>query len=496
MSASRKPSPLPPDSSDSLQRRVEELQSTLDETRKRLIDLEQREFRYRQVFHHSNDAVFVVDPASDKIIDVNDKACEILGYSRAELLSLSLSAIHPHEMDKLKAFAASVFKEKKGFTEELTCLTKGGDFLSAEMSASVVQMDGRTCMIAMVRDTSERKRLAMEREYLHGEIQEGRNPRSIIGESEALEKVLKQVEMVAPTEASVMIMGESGTGKELIAAAIHEQSRRRKRSIVTVNCASIPAELFESEFFGHAKGSFTGAIKDRLGRFELAHRSTLFLDEIGEIPLNLQGKLLRVLQEGQFERVGEDRTRSVDVRIIAATNRDLRTEVKEGRFREDLYYRLSVFPIEIPPLRDRREDIAPMAAHFVQLSCNRLGLPCPSPAPEELRALEGYSWPGNARELQNVIERAMILGRGRQLPVEALLRAETQGLAPPAGAGPSAAADGLTLSDLERMEREVIVAALEKSAWKIYGDHGAANRLDLKPTTLRSRMKKMGIEKP
>lgn len=496
MARPRKPAPSPVPDLEAARRKIEELEASLEELGRRITDLEGRERRFRKVFEHSNDGVFIFDPTDDAIIDVNARACTMLGYARDEMLSMKVSDIHPHEMEKLRSFASGVFQDEKGWTDQLSCMTKAGDFLSAEISASMLEVGGRKCMIAMVRDTSERHRLALEKEYLHDEIREVRNPLSIIGESPALKKVLEQVEMVAPTDATVMIIGESGTGKELVAAAIHEMSSRRGRAMVSVNCASIPSELFESEFFGHVKGSFTGAVRDRIGRFELAHESTLFLDEIGEIPVGLQGKLLRVLQEGRFERVGEERTRKVDVRIIAATNRDLPAEAKAGRFRQDLYYRLSVFPIEIPPLRDRPQDIVPLTSHFAGLSCRRLGLPCPGFSKEDARLLESYRWPGNVRELQNIVDRAMILGGGRHLEFAPLLAGDpidrTEGESPPS----TSASGPLTLSDLRRMEREVIVDALQRSAWKIYGAHGAASKLGLKPTTLRSRMKKMGITRP
>ena len=262
-----------------------------------------------------------------------------------------------------------------------------------------------------------RERLELENAYLQEEIRIETNPRGIIGQSEAIQKTLRQVKLVAPTSAAVMITGESGTGKELIARAIHEASSRRDRPLIRVNCAAIPRELFESEFFGHVRGAFTGAMRDRIGRFELADGGTLFLDEVGEIPLELQGKLLRVLQEGNFERVGAERTRAVDVRLIAATNRDLKQEVQRGRFREDLYFRLNVFPVESVPLRERREDIPLLAQHFLNSESKALK--------SELRLSEGdarrlsrYDWPGNVRELQNVIERAAILAQNGRLRID------------------------------------------------------------------------------
>jgi transcriptional regulator with GAF, ATPase, and Fis domain len=263
-----------------------------------------------------------------------------------------------------------------------------------------------------------RRELELERDYLREEVEEVGAFGEILGRSSALARALRQVELVASTDANVLILGESGAGKELVARAIHQRSSRARRPLVKVNCGSIPRELFESEFFGHKKGAFTGAIQDRVGRFQLADGGTLFLDEVGEIPLELQSKLLRVLQEGEFERVGEDVTRRVNVRVIAATNRDLRKEVAEGRFRLDLYYRLGVFPMEVPPLRERREDISLLAAHFVRQACARFHVAEPRLPQRELERAQAYAWPGNVRELQNVVERAVILARGGVLSFE------------------------------------------------------------------------------
>jgi transcriptional regulator with GAF, ATPase, and Fis domain len=301
---------------------------------------------------------------------------------------------------------------------------------------------------------------------------------------------------VAPTEANVLILGESGTGKELVARAIHDLSARKDHSLVRVNCASIPKELFESEFFGHVRGAFTGAIKDRVGRFELADGGTLFLDEVGEIPLDLQSKLLRVLQEGQFERVGDERTRTVRVRLITATNRDLLAEAKAGRFRLDLYYRLSVFPIEVPPLRERPEDIGVLAEHFLQQAARRLGVPRPRLTRLHVQELRSYDWPGNVRELQNVIERAVILARGGALQFDLPHRVRQDTLVEPMASVPSR--DGeeeLSLDELAIREREIVVAALRRSNWKIYGADGAAALLRIKPTTLVSKMKRLKVQK-
>jgi transcriptional regulator with GAF, ATPase, and Fis domain len=340
-----------------------------------------------------------------------------------------------------------------------------------------------------------RTQLEMENRYLREEVKTTFG--DIIGESAALRQVLQQIEIVAPTEAGVLILGETGTGKELLARAIHERSTKRERPLIRVNCGAVPRELFESEFFGHVKGAFTGALKDRLGRFQMADGGTLFLDEIGEVPLELQSKLLRVLQEGQFERVGEDRTRQVDVRIIAATNRNLQQEAAAGRFRQDLYYRLSVFPITVPPLRERSEDIPILAKHFIDRTCGRLNCPPVRITPEQIKQLRCYAWPGNIRELQNVIERAVILARGGVLQLDHALPPHVleTGSAPALQKISSAPPAVIREEIWKEQERENILAALEHARWKIYGTDGAAALLGVKPSTLAYRMKVLEIHK-
>jgi formate hydrogenlyase transcriptional activator len=304
----------------------------------------------------------------------------------------------------------------------------------------------------------------------------------IVGRSPALKRVLRQIEVVAPTDSGVLIQGETGTGKELIAQAIHNRSARRDRPFIKVNCAAIPSGLLESELFGHEKGAFTGAIMRKPGRFELADKGTLFLDEVGDIPLDLQAKLLRVLQEREFERLGSTRTQQVDVRVIAATHRDLKQMIEEGTFRSDLYYRLHVFPLSVPPLRERREDIPLMARHFVDKYARRMSRNIEAIPTRTMDALASYSWPGNVRELQNFIERAVILSPGESLraPIEEL-KQETK------------SAFGTNLSTLEEMEREHVLRALRESNWVTGGPKGAAVRLGMKRTTLAYRIRKLGI---
>jgi formate hydrogenlyase transcriptional activator len=328
-------------------------------------------------------------------------------------------------------------------------------------------------------------KLTEEKLYLQDEIRTEYNFEEIVGESSALRKILRQLETVAPTDSTILILGETGTGKELIARAIHNLSARRERTLVKVNCAAIPTGLLESELFGHEKGAFTGAIGQRLGRFELAHRGTLFLDEVGDIPLDLQPKLLRVLQEQEFERLGSSRTIRVDARLVAATNTDLAQKVADNQFRIDLYYRLNVFPIVIPPLRERREDIPLLVRYFAQKYARRMKRPIDSIPSRSMTALTDYHWPGNVRELENFIERAVILSRGTELQLPlAELKQRTK--SPLLGSSNS-------LATLEHAERDHIMRALSETDWIIGGPTGAAVRLGMKRTTLQSKMKKLGI---
>jgi formate hydrogenlyase transcriptional activator len=327
-------------------------------------------------------------------------------------------------------------------------------------------------------------KLNKEKLYLEDEIRTEYNFEEIIGESVALKAVLKQVEVVAPTDSTVLILGETGTGKELLARAIHNLSGRREHTFVKMNCAAIPTGLLESELFGHEKGAFTGAIATKVGRFELADRGTIFLDEVGEIPLELQVKLLRVLQEQEFERLGSSRTIRVNVRVVAATNRDLPHMVKEQTFRSDLYYRLNVFPVTVPPLRDRAEDIPILVRHFAQKFALRMTRTIETIPAEALKAMKDYHWPGNVRELENFIERAVILSQGTVLTVP------LTELKPPA-LGTVSSGDRLDIA-----EREHILKVLKSARWVIGGPAGAAAQLGMKRTTLQSKMQRLGITRP
>jgi len=334
-----------------------------------------------------------------------------------------------------------------------------------------------------------RDRLQVENVSLREEVQSQHDFDEIVGQSRAIRLVLARVSQVAPTDAAVLLLGETGTGKELLARALHQRSLRSGRPFVRVNCAAIPSTLIESELFGHEKGAFTGAVAARAGRFEAAHGGSLFLDEIGEFGIDVQAKLLRVLQDGTFERLGSARTIRADVRIIAATNRDLDRATAEGRFREDLFYRLSVFPIHVPPLRERREDIPLLIWSVINRRQGELGRHIDDIPGRAMRALEAYDWPGNVREMENVIERALILSTGPTLQVEALAvggtRREAGTVAPPS-----------PLRRLDEVERDHIRGVLERCGWRVNGPGNAAEVLGLHPNTLRFRMKKLGIARP
>jgi PAS domain S-box-containing protein len=377
-----------------------------------------------------------------------------------------------------------------------------GENFQAEATLSRFDLEREPFYTLILRNVNERleaeqkiRSLTVEAEYLREEIIGLVGADEIVGRSEPLLKVLGDVKEVAVTDATVLILGETGTGKELIARAIHRASRRRDKPLIKVNCAAIPATLIESEFFGHEQGAFTGATKKRDGRFALAHGGTIFLDEVGELPLDLQSKLLRVLQEGEFEPVGASQTRKVDVRVIAATNRDLEKSVREGKFREDLYYRLNVFPIPLPALRDRQADIGILATAFARKYAPRMGRTLEPLSEACLRRLQAYSWPGNVRELQNIIERAVITSRDGRLNLDRALPENVNAIAGALATGENITQRVHTAKELEALERQNIIAALESANGKIAGANGAAQLLGIKPTTLSSRIKALGIER-
>ncbi|WP_291824037.1 sigma 54-interacting transcriptional regulator [Marinobacter sp.] len=466
------------------------------------------------------EGIYGVD-AEGRATFINSAAERMLGWSRDDLLGRAMhSVIHhthcngrPHQRESCPIYRAFRDGAVHRVNDDYFWCRDGTGFPVEYTSTPILDNGQLVGAVVVFRDISERRRtedslkqaleevetlrqrLEMENAYLQEEIRAGHNAHEIVGCSAAVAAMIERIELVAPTDANVLVTGESGTGKELVARAIHNASDRSERPMIRVNCAAIPADLFESEFFGHVKGAFTGAVSDRVGRFELADGGTLFLDEVGEIPLSLQSKLLRVLQEQTFERLGETRTRHVDVRVIAATNRDLRKEISAGRFREDLYFRLNVFPIESAPLRERPEDIPPLAQLFLRTACRKfhrepLELSCANVA-----ALKRYSWPGNVRELENVIERQVIVTRGRKLHFD--LPEDNTASAPVLDQTeimPRSASRPMTEDERQARERANMINALSNTGGKISGPGGAAELLRLKPTTLASRLKRYGIE--
>ncbi|RLU03349.1 MAG: PAS domain S-box protein [Ketobacter sp.] len=453
---------------------------------------------------------------------VNEAAVRILGWKEQEVIGVSLHDLHHHThldgthypTEECPIYAALKDGEVHQVDDEVFWHSDGYA-VPVEYTSTPIWENGKLSgAVVIFKDISERVRmeeerekafkeikqlkeqLEQERDYLRDEINVTANFGEIIGESQALKRTLSQIEAVARTPTSVLILGESGVGKEMIARAIHLNSDRAQQPLVKVNCASIPKELFESEFFGHVRGAFTGAHRDRVGKMQLANNGTLFLDEVGEIPLDLQGKLLRALQESEFEKVGDERTQKVNVRIIAATNRDLEEEVKQGRFREDLYYRLSVFPVEVPPLKNRSDDIHPIAQHFIDCYCRQLGRKSFALTRAQVAKLKAHSWPGNIRELKNVVERAVILSAGtNRLNLETALPSPDHS-APLNTDSVVGQADILTDIELRQLEKQNLLNAMHHTNWKISGADGAAELLGLKPSTLAYRLSQFGIKRP
>jgi transcriptional regulator with GAF, ATPase, and Fis domain len=453
-----------------------------------------------------------IEAARSSALDLRERGTEI-GLALAPLLASTAprSIDNPVEPGKLQVLVlpleqddgvvvAASRREDFPTSLETMMLSAALNQLLHWLQMSRLTMQTRRAEATLAERESSRLKLEDENAYLREEVGVALAFGSIVGQSRALRSILSEIELVAPTEATVLVLGESGTGKELIAREIHERSRRKDRPLIKVNCSAIPRDMFESEFFGHVRGAFTGAVRDRPGRFNLAEKGTIFLDEVGELPIDLQPKLLRVLQEGQYERVGDDTTRSIDVRVIAATNRDLTADVRAGRFREDLYYRLSVFPIRIPPLRDREDDIALLATHFVAIASRQLGKAPPSISEQQLFMLKSYEWPGNVRELQNVIERAVILSRGSELRLDKVLggrissEPRRSGLPPPPSTSSWPSPDEIVPDkEWRRRERANLINALARTDGRIYGNGGAAELLGVKPSTLQSRLRALGI---
>ncbi len=463
------------------------------------------EERYLLALAGSTDGLWDWDLLSNTVF-YSDRFREILGYTPAEFpgtIDSFRSRLHPEDTTAVWAAIKRHLKERVAYRVELRLRTKSGDYLwILARGQAIWNSAGKAIrMCGSIHDITERKqaelnlkaalseiqelkeKLEIERAYLQEEIKLEYNYENIIGQSDGLNYVLYKVEQIAPSDTTVLVLGETGTGKELVARAIHGLSPRKDRALVKVNCATLPANLIESELFGHEKGAFTGAHVRQLGRFEVASGATLFLDEIGELPLELQPKLLRVIQDGEFERLGSSGTVKVDVRLIAATNRNLEEEVRRGHFREDLWYRLNIFPITVPPLRERLEDIALLVDFFVDKISRRLGKFIESIPTSVMNALQNYQWPGNIRELENVLERSVINSSGPKLRLVDELKKPHKDLA-------------AAQKTLEAVERDHIVRVLEQTHWKVSGQNGAAEILGLNRSTLRARMRKLGIRQP
>ena len=471
-------------------------------------EVRDREEHLSALLESAMDAVVVLD-AAGFITRVNPAAERLFRCTAEDLLSENLRNFLPPESGaRLDSFVKELEAQTVGarqlwIPQSFLALRWDKTPFPAEATLSRFENRRQVFYTLILRNVDERlaaerriQSLTVQAEYLQAEIRALHNFDEIIGQSAALRQVLRDVEQVAVTDAAVLIQGETGTGKELFARAIHAASKRRDQPLVTVNCAAIPATLIESEFFGHEKGAFTGATTRREGRFALADGGTIFLDEVGELPLELQSKLLRVLQEGTFEPVGSATTRKVSVRVLAATNRDLTREVAENRFRQDLFYRLNVFPLRLPTLRERAGDIPALASGFAQRYAQRIGRPVAPLTLEDTRRLQGYGWPGNVRELQNVMERAVITAVGNRLNLD---RALPEAAPAAREAAPVAAVDAApirTLKEFEELERNNLLRALQAAQWRISGEHGAAEMLGMNPSTLRSRMKALGVQPP
>ncbi|MCH7820589.1 MAG: sigma 54-interacting transcriptional regulator [Proteobacteria bacterium] len=473
-------------------------------------------FKYRELYRSTPAMLHTVD-GNGNIVTVTDHWLQKLGYEREDVVGRPISDFFTdNDREALSGGRLQEFISQGEFNnEERQVVTKSGRVLDLIVSAishrdaegSVDRMliaskdvternrTERKLRVTLAENARLREELEHERDYLREEVNVAMNFGRIVGSSPVLTQMLARVEAVAETPASVLLQGESGVGKELVAHAIHARSPRAEGPLVKVNCASIPKELFESEFFGHVKGAFTGAHRDRVGRFQLADGGTLFLDEVSEIPLEQQGKLLRVLQEGEFERVGDDFTKSVDVRVVAATNRNLEKLIFAGEFREDLFYRLSVFPIEVPPLRKRGDDIIKLAQHFLEKACNDFGRPLMKLSRTQGGMLRDYNWPGNVRELKNVIERAVILSPHNVLRLDlsmSNLGADNMSAEVEHGRGDQV----LTETEMRRFQKKNLVAALKQTSWRVSGPDGAAEMLGVKATTLADRIRSFGIRRP
>ncbi len=471
--------------------------------------IHQNEKMFRGLFDSTMDAIIEID-RNLHITRINPAGEKLFKLTSGKVSGKNLTGIIVEkDSKKIRSLIETLEKQPKDrqnlfIPGGIDIIAADGEINPTEGTLSKYEIEADDYFTLILRDEKERLEaelkihtMSAETEYLKEEIRTLGNYNEIIGDSKPLIQVLKKVRQVSKTDATVLIYGETGTGKEAIARAIHASSQRNHKPLITVNCTTIPATLIESELFGHEKGAFTGATTERQGRFALADKGTIFLDEIGELPIDMQAKLLRVLQEGEFEPIGTSKNIRVDVRVIVATNRDLVKEIEKGNFREDLYYRLNVFPIDLPPLQNRGEDIIKLATYFIKKFCKKMGYVTKSLSQQDLQLLKTYHWPGNVRELQNVIERAVIISQGKRINLQGLIAVENDegqnhALNPPV----TKAAGFLTEKDLKQIERDNLLAALNATGWRVSGTKGAARLLRMNPSTFASRMKKLGINRP
>ena len=469
----------------------------------------QNEQKFRGLFDSTMDAIIEID-RNLHITRINPSGEKLFKLSSGKVSGKSLTGIIvENDSKKIRSLIGTLERQPKDrqnlfIPGGINIIAVDGEIYPTEGTLSKYEIKATDYFALILRNEKERieaelkiQTMSVEAEYLKEEIRTLGNYDEIIGDSGPLIQVLKKVRQVSKTDATVLIYGETGTGKEAIARAIHASSDRNHKPLITVNCTTIPATLIESEFFGHEKGAFTGATTKRHGRFALADKGTIFLDEIGELPIDMQAKLLRVLQEGEFEPIGTSKNIRVDVRVIVATNRNLAKEIEKGNFREDLYYRLNVFPIDLPPLRERGEDIIKLASYFIKKFCKKTGRATKSLNQQDLQLIKTYQWPGNVRELQNVIERAVIISQGNRINLQGLItvannKDQFDDPNPPV----TKTARFLTEKDLKQIERDNLLAALNATGWRVSGIKGAARLLRMNPSTFASRMKKLGINRP
>ncbi|HEU19486.1 MAG TPA: sigma-54-dependent Fis family transcriptional regulator [Deltaproteobacteria bacterium] len=495
-----------------LEEKVSQLEKEIQERSKIEDALRTSERTLRTVFESAVDGILIADGKSGRFVMANNAMCHMLGCSAEEIERLSVADVHPaKDLDKVKLQFQKLVHGELSLSSDVAVKRRDGSVFLADVNSAPFELDGNPHLLSIFRDITDRKRsekelkkafntikvmkekLEAENIYLRDEIELKDGHGDIIATSDPMKYAIHRIRQAARTDVTVLLTGETGTGKDIFARFLHRESTRRDKPFVNVNCASLPANLIESELFGREKGAFTGSTVRQIGRFELAHGGTIFLNEIGELPIELQAKLLRVIEDGEFEYLGSPYPVKVDVRVIASTNRNLEKEIKNGRFREDLFYRINVFPVTLAPLRQRKEDIPLLVEFFTGRFSKRYGKRIETIAQDSMKTLEDYTWPGNVRELINVIERAVIVSSGPELRITEhlmFLPVDSERKTVPQG---DEAQEPKGLVD---MERDYILKALHQTGWRIEGERGAARVLRMNPSTLRSRMRKLDIERP